>query len=139
MQLLGGSGQPYDLQAAGASLTYAAMATADGLREIATYADGVGPAKYAYLIPLDRGGNLATEDASDFVAHAHAAGLFVHPYTFRAENHFLPADLRTSSDITELGAAAQEIAAFLALGIDGFFTDHADIGVAARDRHVGVN
>ncbi len=139
VQLLGGSGQPYDLQAAGASLTYAAMATADGLREIATYADGVGPAKYAYLIPLDRGGNLATEDASDFVAHAHAAGLLVHPYTFRAENHFLPADLRISSDVTELGAAAQEIAAFLALGIDGFFTDHADIGVAARDRHVGVN
>ena len=115
------------------------MATADGLREIATYADGVGPAKYAFLIPLDRGGNLAAEDASDFVAHAHAAGLLVHPYTFRAENYFLPADLRTSSDVTELGAAAQEIAAFLALGIDGFFTDHTDIGVAARDRHVGVN
>ncbi len=139
VQLLSGSGQPYDLQTTGDSLTYAAMATADGLREIATYADGVGPAKYAFLIPLDRSGNLAAEDASDFVAHAHAAGLLVHPYTFRAENQFLPMDLRTSSDVTELGAAAQEIAAFLALGIDGFFTDHTDIGVAARDRHVGVN
>ena len=139
VQLLSGSGQPYDLQITGDALTYAAMATADGLREIATYADGVGPAKYAFLIPLDRSGNLAVDDASDFVAHAHAAGLLVHPYTFRAENQYLPVNLRSSSDVTELGAAAQEIAAFLALGIDGFFTDHADIGVAARDRHVGVD
>ncbi len=139
VQLLSGSGQPYDLQTTGVALTYAAMATADGLREIATYADGVGPAKYAFLIPLDSSGNLAAENASDFVAHAHAAGLLVHPYTFRAENQFLPVNLRSSSDVTELGAAAQEIAAFLALGIDGFFTDHADIGVAARDRHVGGN
>lgn len=139
VQLLSGSGQPYDLQMTGDAMTYAAMATADGLREIATYADGVGPAKYAFLIPLDSSGNLAAENASDFVAHAHAAGLLVHPYTFRAENQFLPVNLRSSSDVTEFGAAAQEIAAFLALGIDGFFTDHADIGVAARDRHVGGN
>lgn len=139
VQLLGGFGQPYDQQTAGSSLTYATMATADGLREIATYADGVGPEKHRFLIPLDRSGNLAVENASDFVAHAHAAGLVVHPYTFRAENRFLPASLRTSADATELGAAAQEIAVFLALGIDGFFTDHTDIGVAARDRHVGVD
>ncbi len=139
VQLLSGFGQPYDLQTAGSSLTYGAMATADGLREIAAYADGVAPEKYGFLIPLDRRGNLAIEDASDFVAQAHAAGLVVHPYTFRAENEFLPADLRTSADATELGAAAQEIGAFLALGIDGFFTDHTDIGVAARDRHVGAN
>ncbi len=139
VQLLSGSGQPVDIQTAGGALTYAAMATADGLREIATYADGVGPEKFHYLIPLDRSGNLAIEDASDFVEHAHAAGLVVHPYTFRAENVFLPADFRTSSDATELGAAAEEIAAFLALGIDGFFTDHTDIGVAARDRHIGAN
>jgi glycerophosphoryl diester phosphodiesterase len=115
------------------------MATADGLREIATYADGVGPEKHRFLIPLDRSGNLAVENASDFVAHAHAAGLVVHPYTFRAENQFLPASLRSSADATELGAADQEIAVFLALGIDGFFTDHTDIGVAARDRHIGVD
>ncbi len=139
VQLLSGFGQPYDLQAAGSSLTYAAMATADGLREIATYADGVGPEKHRFLIPLDRSGILAVENATDFVARAHAAGLVVHPYTFRAENQFLPVDLRTSADATELGAAAQEIAAFLALGIDGFFTDHTDIGVAARDRHIGVD
>jgi glycerophosphoryl diester phosphodiesterase len=117
-------------------LTFDAMATADGLLEIATYADGVGPEKTHFLIPRNNAGDLALEDASDFVELAHAANLEVHPYTFRAENQFLPVALRTSPDATELGSAAQELAAFLALGIDGFFTDHTDIGVAERDRHL---
>ena len=136
VQLLGGSGQPYDVRAAGDLLSYAAMATADGLREIATYADGVGPEKYRYLIPRDDSGNLELEDASDFVEHAHAVGLLVHPYTFRAENEFLPTALKSSADITELGASGQEIAMFLTLGIDGFFTDQTSIGVAARNDHL---
>ena len=139
VQLLGDSGQPYDVQAAGGSLTFAAMASADGLRDISSYADGVGPEKTRFLIPRDDNGDLALEDATDFVEHAHAAGLVVHPYTFRAENEFLPTALRTSENPSELGYAAAEIAAFLALGIDGFFTDHSDIGVAARDRHLDVN
>ena len=33
-----------------------------------------------------------------FVADAHAAGLLVHPYTFRRENSFLPAELRRGED-----------------------------------------
>jgi glycerophosphoryl diester phosphodiesterase len=136
VQLLGDSGQPFDVQAAGGSLTFDAMATADGLLEIATYADGVGPEKTHFLIPRNNSGNLALEDSSDFVELAHAANLVVHPYTFRAENQFLPVALRTSPDATELGSAAQEMAAFLALGIDGFFTDHTDIGVAERDRYL---
>jgi glycerophosphoryl diester phosphodiesterase len=136
VQLLGDSGQPFDVQAAGGSLTFDAMATADGLLEIATYADGVGPEKTHFLIPRNNAGDLALEDASAFVELAHAANLEVHPYTFRAENQFLPVALRTSPDATELGSAAQELAAFLALGIDGFFTDHTDIGVAERDRHL---
>ncbi len=139
VQLLGGSGQPFDVQAAGGTLTFEAMATADGLRDISSYADGVGPDKTHFLIPRDDNDNLALGDATNFVEHAHTAGLVVHPYTFRAENEFLPTALRSSGNATELGAAAAEIAAFLALGIDGFFTDHADIGIAARDRHLDAN
>lgn len=52
-----GSGQPYDQQAAGGSLTYAEMATAKGLRQVARYAYGVGPDK-SYVIPRDANGNL---------------------------------------------------------------------------------
>jgi glycerophosphoryl diester phosphodiesterase len=62
--------------------------------------------------------------------------LSVHVWTLRAENHFLPAALRKGSDETHVGDLAAEIEAFLAAGVDGFFTDHPDIGVRARDRFV---
>ncbi len=132
VQLLGSSGAPYDVTAASGDGTFIAMATSEGLREIADYADGVGPDK-DLLIPLDAAGRLSVSAATRFVERAHAAGLVVHPYTFRAENAFLPSNYRSSRSETEFGAAAGEISAFLALGIDGFFTDHSAIGVAARD------
>lgn len=137
VQLLGGSGQPYDQSSAGGTLTYAEMSTAAGLREIASYADGVGPEKYRYLIPRNESGSLALQNTTGFVTLAHAAGLLVHPYTFRAENEFLPVDMQTSADPAVLGDAAAELSAFLELGIDGFFIDQTDIGVATRDRYVG--
>lgn len=133
VQLLWLEGRPYDVEAAGGSLTYDQMATAEGLREIARYADGVGPEKYHFLLPLDAAGNLDPANATEFVRNAHAAGLKVHPYTFRAENRFLPANYRSSDDPNALGAAQAEIEVFLGLGIDGLFTDQTDIGVRARD------
>jgi glycerophosphoryl diester phosphodiesterase len=68
------------------------------------------------------------------VADAHAAGLVVHPYTFRAENQFLPTDLRTGTVPAAYGRAIDEQAEFLRAGVDGLFTDQPDIGVLARDR-----
>ena len=67
------------------------------------------------------------------MADAHAAGLQLHPWTFRAENHFLPREFRRGADPAAHGDLAGEIRAYLAAGIDGFFTDQPDIGVAARD------
>jgi glycerophosphoryl diester phosphodiesterase len=64
---------------------------------------------------------------------AHAAGLIVHGWTFRAENAFLPSEFRSGRSEADLGDLDREIAAFLALGIDGFFTDQPNIGVRARD------
>lgn len=60
-------------------------------------------------------------------------GLQVHPYTFCSENVFLPSNFRSSSDPNTLGDGAGEITAFLRTGIDGFFTDHTDRGIVARD------
>ena len=60
----------------------------------------------------------------------------VHPYTFRAENQFLPADYRSGSDPAAYGRVLDEMPAFLRTGIDGLFTDQADIGVLARDTYV---
>jgi glycerophosphoryl diester phosphodiesterase len=76
---------------------------------IAGYAQAIGPAKQLVNAEL--------------VAAAHAAGLEVHPYTFRREPRFLldgDADLET------------ELRRFYAMGVDGVFTDHPDLAVAAR-------
>ncbi len=133
VQLLDAQGQPFDVVAAGGRLIYADMATIAGLREISTYADGVGPEKYRYIIPRNPDGTLDPANATDFVRNAHAYGLKVHPWTFRAENRFLPLNHRSSVDPNALGDSAGEIEAFLATGIDGFFTDQPDVGVRARD------
>jgi len=60
----------------------------------------------------------------------------VHAWTLRAENQFLPRVLRKEGDAAAHGDLAAEIEAFLAAGVDGFFTDHPDLGVRARDRFV---
>ncbi|MCY1522297.1 Glycerophosphoryl diester phosphodiesterase family protein [compost metagenome] len=128
-----GSGQPYDQQVLGSGLTYAQMATPAGLKAVARYAAGVGPEK-GYIIPRDANGNLDAANASQFVTHAHAAGLKVHPYTFRAENSFLPNNLRSGDDPQARGDSAAEIQLFLDAGIDGLFIDQPDIAVRLRQR-----
>ncbi len=131
VQLLWIEGKPYDVEAGGGTLTYEQMATPAGLAQIASYAKGVGPEK-RFIIPLDSAGNLDPSRATGFVQHAHAVGLQVHPYTFRSENVFLPNNFRSSSDPNALGDGAGEIKTFLRTGIDGFFTDHTDRGIAGR-------
>lgn len=133
VQLLWLEGKPYDVEARGGTLTYDQMATPDGLREIARYADGVGPEKYHFIMPLNAQGELDISNATNFVSHAHAAGLKVHPFTFRAENAFLPVNLRTGVEPTARGQVEQEIRLFLQTGIDGLFTDQVDAGIKARN------
>jgi glycerophosphoryl diester phosphodiesterase len=86
---------------------------------IAQYANCIGIAK-----------TLATPAS---VAEAHAQDVAVHVWTFRAENEFLPDDLKIGKSPAAHGDLRGEIARYLALGIDGFFTDFPAIGVAARD------
>ncbi len=85
---------------------------------VAQYADAVGIAK-----------SLAT---AANVAAAHAQGLAVHVWTFRAENAFLPDDLKVGDEPALHGNLEAEIRRYMALGIDGFFTDFPAIGVRAR-------
>ena len=138
VQLFGGANsQPYDVVAAGGTLTYGQMATAQGLAQIARYADGVGPSK-GYVIPVVAG-NLDPANATTFVRDAHAVGLEVHPYTFRVENQFLPLNLRIGADPNGRGDLQAELKMFLDAGVDGFFTDNTDVGVKARDAFVDGN
>ncbi|HJS89631.1 MAG TPA: glycerophosphodiester phosphodiesterase [Steroidobacteraceae bacterium] len=125
VQLIEAAGAPYDLVAGGDPRTYAQLLTPKGLEEIAAYAACIGPAK-ALVIGRDAHGRLA--EPTSLVADAHAAGLKVHPWTFRAESAFLPAGLDLQG----------ELRAFLAAGVDGFFTDQPDLGVCARDAFTKV-
>jgi glycerophosphoryl diester phosphodiesterase len=113
--------------------TYGAMMTPAGLKAIAAYADAIGPSTRS-IIPVGKDGRLAP--VGPLVHDAHAAGLEVHPYTFRPENHFLAADFRDAagdSARNETGSVA-EIRAYLATGIDAFFTDDPALGRKALDQ-----
>ena len=127
---LTGGGAPYDLVAQGDPRTYADLQRPDSLAVLARTIDGLGPDK-SLVIPRNADGTLRATPTS-LVRDAHAVGLLVHPYTFRAENTFLPADYRIGSDPTDDGRAVDEQVRFLQTGIDGLFTDQPDIGVAAR-------
>lgn len=128
-QLLSASGAPYDTVARGSGPTYAELASPAGLRGVARYADGIGPDK-SQVIPRRADGTLGTP--SVLVDDAHAAGLFVHPYTFRAENTFLPADFRRGDVLPDFGRGVDEQVTFLRAGIDGLFADQPDVAVLAR-------
>ncbi|HWI21111.1 MAG TPA: glycerophosphodiester phosphodiesterase [Baekduia sp.] len=131
VQLFGGkTDKPGDVLAAGATTTYAQMATPAGLKAVRKYADVASPSK-DYIVPRDATGKSLAP--TSFVADAHAAGLDVVAYTFRAENNFLPLELRSSLNPAEYGNAIAEFEQFFALGVDGVFTDNPDIAKAARD------
>ena len=135
--------KPYDFAVAGDSRTFASLLTPAGLKEIKTYADGIGPWK-PYLIPskqvdanndgkpddLNGDGKIDERDrvmmpATSVVKDAHAAGLFVHAYTFRNEAKRLASDFK--------GDPKAEYKLFYALGVDGVFSDFPDTAKAARD------
>jgi len=134
--LTSATGAPFDLVSKGDPRTYADLTAPAGLRLLATSINGIGPDK-TQVIPRDAAGNLGS--TTTLVRDAHAAGLLVHPYTFRAENQFLPTDYRTGADPNAYGRILAEITAYLSAGIDGFFTDQADIGVLARNTFVAAH
>lgn len=128
VQLMAAGGAPADQLVAGSGLDYRAMATPAGLAAVAAYANAIGVDKQL-LIPREADGRLGRPTA--LAGDAHAAGLAVHAWTFRAENEFLPAECRLGGDPAGLGDLGCELRRYLALGIDGFFTDHTDLAIAA--------
>lgn len=130
VQLTSAKGAPYDLKVAGDPRTYADIMTPAGLRDVATYADWLGPEKNS-VIPRDAQGFLTTP--TPLVEDAHQAGLKVVAYTFRDENQFLPADFRDGTDPNAKGDIFGELNAFFEAGLDGVFADHTDSADAARD------
>ncbi|MEO8750278.1 MAG: glycerophosphodiester phosphodiesterase family protein [Allobranchiibius sp.] len=64
---------------------------------------------------------------------ADAAGLSVHVWTFRAENAFLPEDLRRPGQEADHGDVVAEMRRFLRVGVDALICDQPDLAVLARD------
>ncbi len=137
--------KPYDWVVSGRAGQFKDLLTPQGLAEVRSYADGIGPWKY-YLISTTCKTvvNAACADTSgdglhderdrkllaptDIVANAHKLGLVVHPYTFRNEQKRLASDY--------LGNPVNEYLKFYELGVDGVFADFADTAFAARAMHL---
>lgn len=126
VQLIDCQGGPFDLRSQG--VTYAQRVTADGLRAIGRYADQVGFCKNV-MIPRNADNTLA--QPTSVIRDAHRAGLTVVGWTFRRENSFLPAEFQSSPTPADPGDLIGEIRVFLKAGMDQFFTDNPDLGVAA--------
>ncbi|MFH8222492.1 glycerophosphodiester phosphodiesterase [Streptomyces sp. NPDC018057] len=122
--------RPYDFVEAGDPRTVADLITPKGLREIAGYAQGIGPT-VDLIIPKEADGNLGRP--STLVRDAHAVGLVLHPYTMRNENPFLPPKFRKGTAKDAYGDSFGLFQAYFATGIDGIFTDNADTGLLARE------
>ncbi len=148
VQLFGGATErPYDFVLSGDTRTYGDLTKPDALTAIASYANGIGPSKRLIVPattvdqnqdgqPDDLNGDGVVSDADRFlqspttlVDDAHAAGLLVHPYTFRNEDFFLAQDYN--------GNPEREYKQFFALGVDGVFSDFPETAVQVRDRIAG--
>ena len=134
--------RPYDFVVSGDPRTYGDLRTPEGLKEIASYADGIGPWKRMIVSVKgtdadgdgkadDVNGDGAVNDAdktllppTSLVKDAHAANLLVHPYTFRNEDRYLAADYKGDPEL--------EYRQFIQLGVDGYFTDFSGTGVKVR-------
>jgi glycerophosphoryl diester phosphodiesterase len=130
--------RPYDWTASGKAellaRNFGYLTTDEGLKEVATYADGIGPWKRYIVSTLANADGTGPGEASrklapagDLINRAHQAGLMVHSWTFRNEQRRLAGDYA--------GNPVNEYLQFYDLGIDGVFSDFADTAVAARVLH----
>jgi 3-phytase len=136
--------RPYDFTVKGDTRTYGDLLTPTGLKEIAAYADGIGPWKRQIVSvktvdnnndgkPDDLNNDGTINDAdkvtlapSSLVSDAHKEGLLVHPYTFRNEGRSLASNYNNNPEL--------EFRQFINLGVDGYFTDFPGTGDLVRDQ-----
>ena len=139
--------RPYDWTVSGdpelIDRTFGFFTTNEGLEEISTYADGIGPWKpyinssRALVVNPDGTAGDANGDGAvderdrellppgDLVQRAHAHGLVIHTWTFRNEQHRLLSDYE--------GNPVNEYLHFYRLGVDGVFSDFPNTAFAARE------
>jgi glycerophosphoryl diester phosphodiesterase len=139
--------RPYDWTVSGdpvlQSRTFGFFVTDEGLEEISTYADGIGPWKpyivSSKAIALNPDGSVADANGDglvnetdrellppgDLVERAHDHGLLIHTWTFRNEQRRLASDFG--------GNPVNEYLLFYELGVDGLFSDFPDTAFTSRE------
>jgi len=134
--------RPFDWTVSGRTDLFSYLITPQGLAEVRTYADGIGPWK-RYIVStrgtdanhdgqaddINGDGKVDESDRhllppSNVVQEAHKRGLLVHTWTFRNEPRRLAADYNANP--------VSEYVQFYQLGVDGVFSDFADTAIAAR-------
>ncbi len=106
IQLIGGTG------------TYPWMFEADGMEKLAASADGIGPDKG---LVVQRDSSKGDIKVTELVARAHAAGMQVHPYTYRSDEGQVPGYADDFEDLLEIH--------YFQADVDGLFTDFPDKAV----------
>jgi glycerophosphoryl diester phosphodiesterase len=92
------------------------LRSAEGLAEVAEYAQGIGP----WLPQVVDINDIELSDISELVSRAHKLGLFVHAYTLRADQ--LPPGVGSMANAVRILVDQA--------GLDGVFTDHPDQVIA---------
>jgi len=139
--------RPYDWTVSGdpelENRLYSFFVTDEGLEEISTYADGIGPWKpyivSSRAIALNPDGTVADANGdglvnetdrellppTDLVERAHDHSLLIHTWTFRNEQRRLASDFG--------GNPVNEYLLFYGLGVDGVFSDFPDTAFTSRE------
>jgi glycerophosphoryl diester phosphodiesterase len=129
--LIESDGAPADQVAAGGpdAMPYSAYLKSAELERLSHRVDGISVNKRLLLRP-DEDGDV--RGVTDLVDRAHAAGLTVYCWTLRAENAFLPPNLRHGTQPQQFGDWLAEFQLLLRSGVDGVFADQPDLAVRAR-------
>jgi glycerophosphoryl diester phosphodiesterase len=123
--------RPYDWTVSGdpelLARTFGFFVTDEGLEEVRSYADGIGPWKRYIVSTVGTGPDSERRllPPTDLIQRAHAHGLLVHTWTFRNEQQRLVSDYQ--------GNPINEYLQFYELGIDGVFSDFPNTAFAARE------
>lgn len=110
---------PYDHILAGDKRTYLDLIQPASLKELSVIIAGIGPNK-RMIIPEVSG---VLQTPTDLIKYAHAAGLKVHPYTFRSDKEYLHPSYG--------GDPEKEYHQFFKAAVDGLFSDFPDHAVKA--------
>ena len=95
--------------------TYPWIFEEDGMQRLANFADGIAPEKSLIVTNLSTVSNI---EITQLVRRAHAAGLKVHPYTYRSDPGQMPSYVKNFEELLEKH--------YLDADVDGIFTDFPD-------------